>query len=143
MRLVRRYVDTCFGQTHLRVAGPPTSLATPLLCLPPQPLSGRALEPLLGELGRTRLVVAVDLPGFGMSDAPHAGATLDDYLGWLLGIADACGLQRFAVLGWLTGGRFAVPLAARHAARVSHLVLVGAPVPTPEQGSDTVPVFGV
>lgn len=133
MRLVRRYVDTCFGQTHLRVAGPPTSLATPLLCLPPQPLSGRALEPLLGELGRTRLVVAVDLPGFGMSDAPHAGATLDDYLGWLLGIADACGLQRFAVLGWLTGGRFAVPLAARHAARVSHLVLVGAPVPTPEQ----------
>lgn len=132
--LQRTYVDTRFGQTHLRiarsVASPP---GPPLLCLPPQPLSGRALEPLLRELGGTRTALAVDLPGFGMSDPPPAGATLDDYLGWLLEIADATGLERFAVLGWLTGGRFAVPLAARHASRVSHLVLVGAPVPTPEQ----------
>jgi pimeloyl-ACP methyl ester carboxylesterase len=133
MRVTRSYVTTRFGQAHLRISRSATPRATPLLCLPPQPLSGRALEPLIGELGGERLTVAVDLPGFGLSDAPYAGATLDDYLGWLLEIADSTSMERFAVLGWLTGGRFAVPLAARHATRVSHLVLVGAPVPTPEQ----------
>lgn len=129
----RRYVDTRLGQAHLRTAAPADPRGLPLLCLPPQPMSGRALEPLLTELGRRRLVVAADLPGFGLSDVPIAPPALDDYLGWVLDLADALSLERFAVLGWLTGGRFAAPLAARHAARVEKLVLLGAPTLTPEQ----------
>jgi len=47
----RRYVDTAFGQAHVRVATPATDDGRlPLFCLPPQPLSGRALEPLLAAL---------------------------------------------------------------------------------------------
>lgn len=134
MTLRRHYVDTPFGQAHLRLAGPAVDTGLlPLFCLPPQPLSGRALEPLLAALGRRRRVAAVDLPGFGLSDAPRGTASLEDYLGWLLGLADAMAMPACAWLGWLTGGRFAVPLAARHPGRVTKLVLLGAPVPTPEQ----------
>lgn len=137
----RRYVATRLGQTHLRIASPPAAPSAgtaappglPILCLPPQPLSGRALEPLLDVLGRKRLTVAADLPGFGMSDVPAGPPSLDDYLGWMLDIADALQLQRFAALGWLTGGRFVAPLAARHPDRVAKLVLIGAPTLTPEQ----------
>jgi pimeloyl-ACP methyl ester carboxylesterase len=134
MTIRRSYVDTRFGQAHLRVAGPdaPTT-ASPLLCLPPQPMSGRALEPLLAALGRTRHVIAVDLPGFGQSAGPTAPPGLDDYLGWVLDVADAAALPSFAALGWLTGGRFVVPLAARHPQRVSRLVMLGAPTPSAAQ----------
>jgi len=134
MNLRRHYVDTPFGQAHVRLAEPADDAGRlPLFCLPPQPLSGRALEPLLAVLGQRRRVAAVDLPGFGLSDAPRTGATLEHHLGWLLGLADALGMPACAWLGWLTGGRFAVPLAARHPARVTKLVLLGAPVPTAEQ----------
>ena len=130
----RRYVDTAFGQAHVRVATPATDDGRlPLFCLPPQPLSGRALEPLLAALGGRRRVAAVDLPGFGASDAPPPSATLDDYLQWLLGLAESLAMPDCAWLGWLTGGRFAVPLAARHPDRVRKIVLLGAPVPTAER----------
>lgn len=79
MTLRRHYVDTPFGQAHLRLAGPAVDTGLlPLFCLPPQPLSGRALEPLLAALGRRRRVAAVDLPGFGLSDAPRGTAVEDD-----------------------------------------------------------------
>lgn len=134
MSVRRQYLDTPFGQAHLRIAGPvDDGSRLPIFCLPPQPLSGRALEPLLAVLGRRRRVVAVDLPGFGLSDAPPGTATLEHYLDWLLGLADALSMPACAWLGWLTGGRFAVPLAARHPGRVTRLVLLGAPVPTAEQ----------
>lgn len=134
MSLRRHYVDTPFGQAHLRIVEPADDAGRlPLFCLPPQPLSGRALEPLLVALGQRRRVVAVDLPGFGMSDAPRGATTLEHYLDWLLGLADALAMPACAWLGWLTGGRFAVPLAARYPQRVKKLVLLGAPVPTAEQ----------
>ena len=99
MPIRRLYLDTPFGQAHVRLAAPPDEddavrSRLPLLCLPPQPASGRTLEPLLALLGRRRRVAAVDLPGFGMSDAPRQSVTLDDYLDWLLGIADALTPQR-------------------------------------------------
>jgi pimeloyl-ACP methyl ester carboxylesterase len=135
----RQYVDTRFGQAHLRIAGSPQAAAAPLLCLPPQPLSGRALEPLLAALGRTRLAIGVDLPACGLSDGPAAPASLDDYLGWLLDVAEALQLPSCAALGWLTGGRFVVPLAARHPRFATRVVLVGAPVPTAEQRASNPP----
>jgi pimeloyl-ACP methyl ester carboxylesterase len=137
--LRRTYVDTRFGQAHLRIATPAVATAAPVLCVPPQPLSGRPLEPLIAALGRSRRAIAVDLPGFGLSDGPATAPTLDDYLGWLLDVAAALQLSSFAALGWLTGGRFVVPLAALHPRLVSRVVLVGAPVPTPEQRATQAP----
>ncbi len=133
MTIRRTYVETRFGQAHLRIATPPSATAPPVFCVPPQPLSGRALEPLLAALGRTRLAVAVDLPGFGLSTGPARPPGLDDYLGWMLDVLDALQIESCATLGWLTGGRFVVPFAARHPRRVSRLVLLGAPAPTAEQ----------
>ena len=70
-RLYRTYLDGPAGQIHCRVAQPSSVTAfPPLLCLHMSPKSGWAFQPLLERLGKTRLVVAPDTPGFGMSDKP-------------------------------------------------------------------------
>lgn len=133
MTIRRVYVDTRLGQTHVRIATPRNADARPILCVHPQPLSGRAMEPLLAGLGQRRLAVAPDLPGFGMSDTPQAPPSLEDYLGWLMDVAAATGLAQYDALGWLTGTRLVVPLAAQQPGSVRNVVLIGAAVFTADQ----------
>ena len=70
-------------------------------------------------------VVRVDLPGFGGS-APVADAitTLRGRARVVVALADALGIDRFAILGHSMGGGTALVLAADHGTRVRHLVLV-------------------
>ena len=70
-------------------------------------------------------VVRVDLPGFGGS-APVADAitTLRGRARVVVALADALGIDRFAILGHSMGGGTALVLAAAHGPRVRHLVLV-------------------
>lgn len=70
-------------------------------------------------------VVRVDLPGFGGS-APVADAitTLRGRARVVVALADALGIDRFAILGHSMGGGTALVLAADHGPRVRHLVLV-------------------
>jgi pimeloyl-ACP methyl ester carboxylesterase len=61
------------------------------------------------ELGIRAL--APDRPGIGRS-SPQPGRTLTDYPSDLLALADALGLDRFAVLGWSAGGPYALACGA-------------------------------
>lgn len=78
--------------------------------------------------GHTAL--APDLPGHGRSGGeplPSVEAIAD----WLIALLDAAGIRRALLVGHSMGSLAALDAAARHAGRVSGLVLIGASVPMP------------
>lgn len=77
-----------------------------------------------------RNVLAVDLPGHGRS----AGAPLESIealADWLLAALDAAGIESAALAGHSMGSLIALEAAARAAARITHLALVGTAAPMP------------
>ena len=76
-------------------------------------------------LGRIATVVRYDERGYGMSDRDVTDFGLEARIADLEAIADAAGLDRFALLGMSQGGPAAITFAARHPGRVSRLVLYG------------------
>jgi 3-oxoadipate enol-lactonase len=75
-----------------------------------------------GELARSFFVVRYDARGFGRSDLP-AGPF--GYHSDLLGVLDALGIERAALVGCSGGGMTAIDLALERPERVAALVLVG------------------
>jgi pimeloyl-ACP methyl ester carboxylesterase len=69
--------------------------------------------------------VALDIPGFGDSDAPAGGFTLDSAVDGLAGALRELGHGPAAVCGHSLGGPLSLRLALRHPDTVSRLVLVG------------------
>jgi pimeloyl-ACP methyl ester carboxylesterase len=139
----RSYVRSRHGQVHCRIARPtgaagvgsaPSAVPPPLVCLHMSPMSGRVYEPLLRDMGRSRLAVAFDTPGFGMSDPPPAPPEIGDYAADLLVAIDALGVEGpVDVMGYHTGSKIAVAMANLAPQRVRRLVMVSAPVFTAEE----------
>jgi pimeloyl-ACP methyl ester carboxylesterase len=73
-------------------------------------------------------LIAPDRPGIGASDR-HAGRRLVDWPADVAALADALGLERFAVLGWSLGGPHALACAAVLAERVVAVATVGSTIP--------------
>jgi pimeloyl-ACP methyl ester carboxylesterase len=69
--------------------------------------------------------VALDLPGFGNSDAPAGGFTLDSAVDGLARALRALDAGPAVICGHSLGGPLSVRLALRHPDTVSRLVLVG------------------
>ena len=67
--------------------------------------------------------IAPDRPGYGGS-TPHPGRGLDDWPADVLALADHLGLARFAVLGYSSGGPYAVVCGSRLAGRVTAAAVV-------------------
>ena len=105
--------------------------APPVILLHGFPESHRTwarLAPLLGD--RLRLVMP-DLRGFGQSDRPQdveAYAT-DTLIADLFALADALGIDRFALVGHDWGGAIAWAAALRGNPRIERLAIVNSPHP--------------
>ncbi|MFJ4371112.1 alpha/beta fold hydrolase [Pseudomonas japonica] len=71
-------------------------------------------------------VYAVDMPGWGESDA----ATVDqlDHVSAAIQFMDALGIEKAAFVGNSMGGQTSLRLATEHPERISHLVTMGPPV---------------
>ena len=80
----------------------------------------------LQELSRRHQLIRHDERGCGLSDWDVDQLSLDTKVADLEAVVDACGLERFALLGVSGGGPASVAYAARHPERVSKLVLYGA-----------------
>jgi pimeloyl-ACP methyl ester carboxylesterase/DNA-binding winged helix-turn-helix (wHTH) protein len=80
----------------------------------------------LQELSRGHRLVRYDERGCGLSDWDVDHLSIDTKVADLEAVVDACGLERFALLGISGGGPASVAYAARHPERVSKLVLYGA-----------------
>lgn len=82
-------------------------------------------QPLLARLGRSFALYRYDQRGTGLSTRDVSNLTLDVFVADLLAVADANGLERFAVFAASQGVPVAIRLAAQHPDRVSRMVLYG------------------
>lgn len=83
---------------------------------------GPAIEPL----AKTFDVIAPDLPGYGLSDAPDTLYTTADYVEFVVRFLDALGLAQVNLVGFSKGGAIALGVSLEHPARVRKLMLVSA-----------------
>ena len=132
----RAYVDGRYGQMHYRIAVPPQADTTehpPIIFFHQSPSSGRPFEGLVSEMGRDRIAIAVDTPGFGDSDAPPSPPTIADYAAAMVSFLDALNIGEVDVFGDHTGAKVAVELSLQQPDRVRRLVFNACPVYSPEK----------
>jgi pimeloyl-ACP methyl ester carboxylesterase len=132
----RRYVDCRYGQLHVHIArplNPAHQTQTPILCFQPSPASGWYYRDLIANLGRNRIAMAVDTPGYGESDRPPSIPEMTGYSGAMadaLNALDIGGNKNYAkvdLLGYHTGCLIAVDLAIERPDLVRKLCLVAVP----------------
>lgn len=86
-------------------------------------------DPMLGHLlealGRVATVVRYDERGFGLSDWDVEDLSLEARVGDLESVAEAAGLEHFAVMGMVQGGQVVISYAARTPERVTRMILNG------------------
>ena len=73
-------------------------------------------------------VLAVDLPGHGRSEGPPL-PTIEAMTGWLIGLLDAAGAQRAAIVGHSMGSLIAIEAAGGTPSRIDRIALVGTAFP--------------
>ncbi|KKW90711.1 alpha/beta fold hydrolase [Sphingobium chungbukense] len=133
--MVRRaYVDGPYGQMHVRVAGV-RGERPPLICFHMSPMSGRIYQRFLEVLERRgRMGIAIDTPGFGMSDPPPAPPGIADYSRAMQAAIATLGLAGpVDLMGYHTGSMIAADLAADRPDLVRRLVCVSAPIFTADE----------
>ncbi|MGI9659457.1 MAG: alpha/beta fold hydrolase [Gaiellaceae bacterium] len=117
----RRYVDVTHGQLHFRELGD----GPPLVLLHKTPSSSIQYEramPLLASHFRT---IALDTPGFGMSDPPATQPSMADYGRIVVEFLDALELDSVDLVGHHTGASIAIETAVARPERVRRLALAG------------------
>ncbi|HEX8757315.1 MAG TPA: alpha/beta fold hydrolase [Steroidobacteraceae bacterium] len=119
-----------YGQMHYAVARSPgvSPRETPLVMFHQTPNSLVEFGPLIGEMGRDRLTIAIDTPGYGGSDAPPDQPRIEDYAAAICEAFGALGLnsgQRIDLLGNHTGAFIATALAVLEPLRVRRVALIG------------------
>jgi pimeloyl-ACP methyl ester carboxylesterase len=120
---------------RVRLAAPPLAVRVleagdgpPLLLVHGSGMSASTWAPLLSELGGYRLI-ALDLPGFGLSDAfDYSGQSLREHaVTQLTSLLDALELERVPVIGTSLGGMWALCLAVDAPHRITALASLGVP----------------
>ena len=120
-----RYVDTGELRLHAVIGGD----GPPLLLVHGWPETWYAWRLLMPALARDFEVIAVDQRGIGLSDKPADGYDTGTLAGDLVGLMDALGHERFAVVGHDTGFAIGYALAADHPDRVDRVALAEIPGP--------------
>lgn len=122
----RGYLEGPTGQIHYRRAG---EGGEPVLLLHQSPLSSAQFDAVLPRLAALGFdAVALDLPGYGMSDEPPVSATLEDYASIIPAALAAMGWGSAHLVGHHSGAVLAAVHAAERPATVVRLVLNGFPL---------------
>ncbi len=129
----RGYADGPYGQIHYRYVTPPQSGRTPLVCLHASPLSGVVYENWLVEMGKDRLALAPDTPGYGSSDGPPQPVEISDFAKAMVRFLDEMKLERVDVMGYHTGSFTSIELAKSFPKRIRKVVLISAPIFTEDE----------
>lgn len=133
-RYKRAYVDGRFGQMHYHMAWPAAgrSRHAPVVFFHQNPKSGVEYEYLLKELGKDRIAIAIDTPGYGESDRPPAPPTMRELSAAMGDALDAMGdygagkkFGKVDVFGFHTGAHIATDLALERPDLVGRVVLSG------------------
>jgi pimeloyl-ACP methyl ester carboxylesterase/DNA-binding CsgD family transcriptional regulator len=106
-------------------AGPPLVMSATWLTHLELQWQSLAWRPWLDAFTQEHRVLRYDSRGCGLSDRKATEFSFDAMLSDLERVVDAASFRRFALLGTCWGGPLAIEYAARHPARVSHLILYG------------------
>ncbi|MGA8900108.1 alpha/beta fold hydrolase [Bradyrhizobium sp.] len=82
-------------------------------------------RPWLEMLSRAYTVIRYDWRGCGLSDRKDLTYSHEKYVEDCEAVVEAVGLKSFVIIGMANGASTALPFAARHPEKVSHLVLWG------------------
>jgi pimeloyl-ACP methyl ester carboxylesterase len=94
-------------------------------------MSGRIFAQFIAEIGEDRLAVAVDTPGFGMSDTPEKLPEIADYARAMAAVIDTLDIDGpVDLMGYHTGSLISCDLARLRPRQVRRIVLVSAPLLT-------------
>ncbi len=133
IRAGKGYVDAPLGQLHYRDVGPRDGHAPFMLFhqCPQSMIEFAQVQNCLAQSGVRS--IAVDLPGYGMSDHPDIWPTVGGFADNFMAILDALSLHTVVAGGHHTGAAVAAALAARHPSRVAGVILHGLPLYTREE----------
>jgi pimeloyl-ACP methyl ester carboxylesterase len=121
------YATTPWGQVHYRDIGPRSTKA-PLLLIHQAWMSMIEFAEIQDELAKLGYrSIAVDTPGYGMSDPAPGRPTIQDLADNLVPVLDDLHLTKVILVGHHTGSLIAASFAARHPERVTALILHGNP----------------
>ena len=102
----------------------------PILLLPGMGCSHHTWDAVLPLLSVERQVIALDLPGYGLTRPIEIGNTqaytLDGRADFLIDFLDALNLQQVVLVGNSAGGKLAAYTALQYPERVGQLVLIDA-----------------
>ncbi|MAR79483.1 MAG: hypothetical protein CMM18_04565 [Rhodospirillaceae bacterium] len=131
--LQRNYSDCRFGQIHYRIVENKISKKRPLICFHLSPNSSRVYNPIISRLGKERVCIAPDTPGFGESDPPNLIPKIDDYAAAMGDLIDNLQLDEIDVMGYHTGSKIALTLGQQRPEQIKKIILISAPVYTEEE----------
>lgn len=116
----RGFVDSPDGQIHYRIGGDGPAL----IVLHHTPGSSLQLEPFLEALAKRVKAIGMDTMGYGESDRPAKPfTTTGEFARTVVALADGLGLEKFHLMGALTGSQIALQVAADYPDRVETLIL--------------------
>lgn len=129
MKNFKGYADGRYGQIHYHVRGE----GKPLVLLHQSPTDMVQFQSVMAPLAAAGIqAIAIDLPGFGGSDAPDAPPTIADYAHIVPAVLDALGIPVASVLGHHTGAIVATEVALQYPARIDRVVVNG-PLPMTDE----------
>lgn len=124
----KAYVEVEHGQVHVRIAGSADSGATPLVCLHMSPASGVIYEKFMAEAGESRQVIAIDTPGYGMSDSFDTMPEIGDYARVIAQTVEALGLDSIDLMGYHTGSLISLELSRTRPDLVRRVATISMPL---------------
>lgn len=124
----RAYVDIMIGQIHYIFEGG----GKPILFLHQSPLSSSEYSGVIPIVGKSFRAIAMDTPGYGMSDPAPEEYSIENYARYVICFMDALGISKANIVGTHTGASIAVEIAVQYPQRVDTLVLNGCPHYEPE-----------
>ena len=117
----RGYADTKIGQIHYVEAG---SGDTPILLLHQTSSSSGMYARSMRPFARSHWVIAIDTPGFGMSDPPPGPpGDMSYYAQAVVGLLDHVSADRAHIVGVRTGASIAMEVAAEYQDRVASVTI--------------------
>ena len=128
--LLQRRVPLSTGITmNVALAGPED--APPVILIHGFPESHRTWREIAAQLEDRFRLIMPDLRGFGLSDRPQdvSAYSAETLIADIFALADALGIERFALVGHDWGGAIAWAAALRGNPRIERLAIVNSPHP--------------
>ena len=143
----RQYIDGPWGQVHVYSVIPKVIRQHALMCFHPSPTSGNYFKDYMLEMGRDRMVFAMDTPGYGNSDAPPSPPSIEELAHVAAITLEELGFgQRGGgpvdTVGYHTGCLIAAELAISRPDLVRRLVLPGIPYYVGQAREDALAKYG-